>query len=124
MTQHVDFLVEKYYKSRYFENTIILTHLNGISIICLNIKDSNNTLKCVEFVNTILSNSNKNGILKEKVKIQIGEPICKVIFSDNSEEIIYSNISGELVEVNFNVTNSYERCRSSSWVGILSNTKH
>ncbi|KAL5369869.1 hypothetical protein CPHLJ_2g775 [Cryptosporidium parvum] len=108
----MDFLREKYYSSRKFENTTIQTHLNG-------------SFESIEFTEEILANvDNINGIMTKNIKISPNDPLCTITLRNGVKEVIKSHIGGELTEINMKIKNINGECKSSSWIAIITNSKY
>ncbi|KAJ1605721.1 hypothetical protein OIY81_3403 [Cryptosporidium canis] len=98
MREEVDFLREKYYSSRRFENTTVQTHLNGVSVIFLSFPETpgGESFEGVEFTEAIMANANANGIMANSMRISPGDQLCTVKMG-GGEKIIRSDIGGELM---------------------------
>ncbi|CUV04433.1 unnamed protein product [Cryptosporidium hominis] len=123
----MDFLREKYYSSRKFENTTIQTHLNGVSIIFFSFPNTpeNQSFESIEFTEEILANvDNINGIMTRNIKISPNDPLCTITLRNGVKEVIRSHIGGELTEINMKIKNINGECKSSSWIAIITNSKY
>lgn len=80
---------------------------------------SNNKLGKVRYSEVILSKVKENGILEFPIKVDPNTVLCTVSTSDNCEDIVYSNISGYITEINLNVSDIHGGCTSNSWIAIL-----
>ncbi|OII72461.1 uncharacterized protein cubi_00456 [Cryptosporidium ubiquitum] len=84
----------------------------------------NQSFESIQFTEEIISNVNTNGIMNRNIKISPGDSLCTVILKNGVEEVIRSNVGGELSEINMNIKNINGECKSSSWIAIIINSKY
>lgn len=62
--------------------------------------------------------------MTKNIKISPGDALCTIVLKSGVEEVIRSNIGGELTEINMKIENINGECKSSSWIAIIINSKY